>query len=83
MGNRLEVLLSETIDLARSSKAMSPRALEHVNVDTTVQEKNIAFPTDARLYHSMQKRLVKMARHRGIDLRQSYVRVGKLSLIHI
>ena len=28
-----------------------------MNVDTTVQEKAIAFPTDARLYHKAKKRL--------------------------
>lgn len=77
VGDKLEFLLSETIDLARRSKAMKSRALEHVNVDTTVQEKAIAFPTDARLYHSMRTTLVRMANERGLSLRQSYVRVGK------
>lgn len=80
VGDKLEVLLSETIELARSSKAMSPRALEHVNIDTTVQEKAIAFPTDARLYQSMRLLLVRLARQRNIVLRQSYVRVGKRAL---
>ena len=77
VGDKLEALLTQTIELARSSKAMSCRALDHVNIDTTVQEKNIAFPTDARLYQSMRTVLVKMALDRGINLRQSYVRVGK------
>jgi IS5 family transposase len=77
VGEGLESLLTETIELARSTKAMSPRSLDHVNVDTTVQEKAIAFPTDARLYQSMRIALVRLAKKRGIALRQNYVRVGK------
>ena len=51
-----------------------------VNVDTTVQEKNIRFPTDARLYDRLRERLVKEAKRSGIDLRQSYERVAKKAL---
>ncbi|EKR65350.1 hypothetical protein LEP1GSC036_1353 [Leptospira weilii str. 2006001853] len=43
-----------------------------VNVDTTVQEKAVAFPTDARLYHKMRQALVKEASKENIKLRQSY-----------
>jgi IS5 family transposase len=48
-----------------------------VNVDTTVQEKAIAFPTDARLYHKMRLALVRRARSLGIRLRQNYRFKGK------
>jgi len=48
-----------------------------VNVDTTVQEKAVAFPTDARLYNHARIILVRAARKRGVTLRQSFVRVGK------
>jgi IS5 family transposase len=41
-----------------------------------VQEKAIAFPTDARLYTKMLLRLVRLAQKRYIVLRQSYVRTG-------
>ncbi len=54
------------------TKAITPRSIESVNVDTTVQEKAVAYPTDARLYHSMRGKLVKLAKRWGIDLRQSY-----------
>ena len=81
LGDRLEVLLAQTIDLALKVKAMSVREFEHVNVDTTVQEKAVAFPTDARLYHKMRITLVAAAKRRGIALRQSYCRVGKKALI--
>jgi len=56
---------------------MDVRALDHVNVDTTIQEKGIAFPTDARLYQSMRTLLVRLGQERSVNLRPSYVRVGK------
>ena len=45
------VLLGETIELKGRLKLLKSAELTHVNVDTTVQEKAMAFPTDARLYH--------------------------------
>ena len=81
MGDKLEALLAHTIDVALQGKAMTARAMDHVNVDTTVQEKAITFPTDAKLYQRMRVVLVKAAEQRGIALRQSYRRVGKKALI--
>ncbi len=52
-----------------------------MNVDTTVQEKAITFPTDSKLCHKMRGHLIKEARLRGIDLRRTYVRVSKRALI--
>ena len=43
-------------------------------MDTTVQEKAVAFPTDARLYTKMLLRLVNLSKQRSLGLRQSYVR---------
>jgi len=74
---RLEKLLEATIHTALAMKAMRPEELEKVNVDTTVQEKAIAFPTDARLYHKMRMALVRRARSLGIRLRQTYRFKGK------
>ena len=50
-------------------------------VDTTVQPKNVAYPTDAKLLHRARERLVRRAKKYGVRLRQSYTRVGKLALI--
>jgi len=69
---RLEKLLEATIHTALAMKAVRPQEFQKVNVDTTVQEKAIAFPTDARLYHKMRVALVRRARSLGIVLRQSY-----------
>lgn len=73
-------LLKETIKAGLRLKIIKPGELRRVNVDTTVQEKHIRFPTDPRLYDRMRHRLVKAAREEGVALRQSYVRVGKLLL---
>jgi len=74
---RLEKLLEATIHTALAMKAMRPQELQKVNVDTTVQEKAIAFPTDARLYHKMRVALVRRAKALGLVLRQSYRFHGK------
>ena len=81
VGDKLEALLVHTVEVAMQTKAMSVRELDHVNVDTTVQEKAITFPTDAKLYHRMREVLVNAAEQRDIALRQSYRRVGKKALI--
>jgi len=45
----LEELLSQTIEAAKTMRAVTPNELRRVIVDTTVQEKAIAHPTDSRL----------------------------------
>lgn len=72
----MEVLLQATIKAAVGARAVKRNDLKRVTVDTTVQEKAIAFPTDARLYNRARERLVRLARRHGVPLRQSYVRVG-------
>jgi len=74
---RLEKLLEMTVRAALGMKAVRPQELRQVNVDTTVQEKAIAFPTDARLYHKMRVALVRRAKSLGIVLRQNYRFQGK------
>lgn len=75
-----ETLLSQTITTAVKERYLKISQCQKVNVDTTVQTKDIRFPTDARLYDRMRERLVKTAQGQGIELRQSYERVGKQSL---
>jgi len=78
---RLEALLQESLSVATRTGAMKPSDLSRVIVDTTVQPKNITFPTDGKLLNRARDKLVKLAAHSGIKLRQSYKRVGKLTLI--
>jgi IS5 family transposase len=74
---RMEILLKETLSTAKREKYIKPSDASKIIVDTTVQEKAIAHPTDARLYLKSIHRLVKLAKERNINLRQSYVRVSK------
>jgi IS5 family transposase len=48
-----------------------------VYIDTTVQEKNITFPTDDKLAKKIIKRCWKIADRNSLDLRQSYTRILK------
>jgi transposase, IS5 family len=79
-GAGLEELLGETIRTGLRGGFIREAELKRVNVDTTVQEKDIRFPTDARLYDRMRERLVEAAHQRGIELRQTYARKGKIAL---
>jgi IS5 family transposase len=74
-------LLQESLHLATRTGAAKPADFTRVIVDTTVQPKAIAFPTDARLMHRARERLVRLAHRHGVRLRQSYARVGKTALI--
>ena len=47
---------------------------EEVCIDTTVQENNITFPTDAKLYRKIIVRCLKLARANEIKLRRSYAK---------
>jgi transposase, IS5 family len=72
-----EQLLQQTIKAGLKLKAVKPHQLKRVNVDTTVQETEIRFPTDSRLYDRARQRLVGEAKKRGIGLRQNYNRLSK------
>ncbi len=77
----LSELIKESLATALRTGALAPGDVRRVTVDTTVQPKNIAFPTDAKLLYTSMTRLVRLAKRHGVKLRQSYVRVGKLALI--
>jgi transposase, IS5 family len=81
--DRLEELVRETIALARREGHVTKSDLERVNVDTTVQEKNITHPTDSKLLYKAIQKLVGAAKSRGIKLRQSYLRVGRIAEIKV
>jgi IS5 family transposase len=73
----LKLILEETIRIAIDKKFVSETDLSRVVVDTTVQEKNITFPTDAKLLSRAIMKLSKFALHHKIKLRQSYARKAK------
>lgn len=54
---------------------------KEVCIDTTVQEKNITYPTDAKLRKKIIERCWDIAEREGIKLRQSYRRTFKQLMI--
>ena len=49
----------------------------NVSIDTTAQEKNITYPTDAKLQKKIIDKCVKKAKEDGIKLRRTYTRTTK------
>ena len=76
IGDRLKILLQESLRLAEAAGALRTRDIARVTVDTTVQPKNVTFPTDARLLLRAITKLGELAKANGVELRQSYVRVA-------
>jgi transposase, IS5 family len=72
---QIAALLQESLSVAHRSGTIETKGLEPVVVDTTVQEKAVAHPTDARLIHRALEKLVDLAKREGVELRQSYLRV--------
>jgi IS5 family transposase len=79
--DRLVALLQESLAAATRTGAAKPADFTRVIVDTTVQPKAIAHPTDAKLLFRAREHLVRHAKRHGVALRQSYARVGKIALI--
>ena len=65
---RLEVLLQESLAVAVKTEAVTVKDLAKGIVDTTVQEKAITFPTDAKLMNRAREKLVKLAKKQGFKL---------------
>ncbi len=71
----MEVILSESIRVNTENDDE-----DHFNtafIDSTVQEKNITYPTDAKLHKKIIKRVLKIVREKNLPLRQSYQRTLK------
>ena len=81
IGDKLDILLAETLRIAEDAGALKKSDLGRVSVDTTVQPKNVAFPTDAGLLLSAIEHLGKLARAHDVPLRQSYSRVAKMAAL--
>lgn len=73
----MEQILKATIDTAVSAKAIQSAEFERVIVDTTVQEKAIAYPVDARLLEIARHKIVMAAKRCGLRLRQTFAKEGK------
>ena len=71
----LEFVLSQTVALHPEAKTE-----KEVQIDTTVMEKNITFPTDAKLAKKVIDNCTKIAEKEGVKQRQTYKRVAKQHL---
>jgi hypothetical protein len=77
LGDKLELLLAESLRVAHDTGALRGKDLARVTVDTTVQPKAVSFPTDAKLLHAAIRGLHRLATMHGVRLRQSYLRIAK------
>jgi IS5 family transposase len=68
----VEALLKATVEAAVAAQAVKPSEFERVIVDTTVQEKAIAHPTDSRLLEVAREKVVEAAKSVGIRFKQTY-----------
>lgn len=76
----MEQLLKGVLATALKVEALRPDLIQQVIADTTVQEKAMAFPTDARLYHKARRHVIRLAKRAGVKLRQTYERASKHAL---
>jgi len=77
IGDKLDVLLAESLRVAHDTGALKKNDLARITVDTTVQPKNVTHPTDAKLMLTAIEQLGKLARAHDVALRRSSVRVAK------
>ena len=77
----LEEMLKASVGVALDTGVAKPSSLERVSVDTTVQPKAIAHPTDSRLYWKALQILVRQAKRHGVTLRQSHTRLAKAAMV--
>jgi len=76
----LSKFLEETINAGFRTGYLKKNDVKKVAADTTVQEKNITFPIDIKLYYEMIKYLVRFAKKHGIYLNETFEYSGKTLL---
>lgn len=65
------------LSLMVNAEEITAKEMEQVMIDSTVQEKNITFPTDAKLYRKIIDKVLRMSRKEGVVLRRTYTREVK------
>lgn len=73
----VEELLAQTINVAVELRLIPTQELTRVIVDSTVQHKAIAHPTDSRLLETARSKLVQAAKGAGIALKQTFAKEGR------
>lgn len=65
------------VSLMVNSEEVTSKEMKSVMIDSTVQEKNITFPTDSKLYLKIISKVLDLSRSEHISLRRSYTREVK------
>ena len=73
----VEQLFKSTIEASVSMGTVKKTEFEMIIVDTTVQEKAIAHPTDSRLLEIARHKVASAAKRCGIALKQTFAKEGK------
>ena len=73
----VEQLLKTTLEAAVAMKLVNRSEFERVIVDTTVQEKAIAHPTDSRLLEIARHKVASAAKRVGIAVKQTFAKQGR------
>jgi transposase, IS5 family len=73
----VEQLLKTTIEAAVELKVVKRSEFERVIVDTTVQEKAVAPPSDSRLLEVARARIAQLATRAGFSMKQTYAAEGQ------
>ncbi len=76
-------LLSLTIELGLDTKTIKRSDVKCVNVDSTVQEKAISYPTDANLMDKAIRKIGRLARKFEIPIKQSYAFLSRKTLFKV
>ncbi len=71
----VELILAESIRV--NDDDPSGKGDKTAFIDTTVQEKNITYPTDAKLHRKIIKKCLQISHKEGFAVRQSYTRTLK------
>ena len=73
----IEELLAQTINAAVNLKLIVKAELARVVVDSTVQQKAVAYPTDSQLLETARAKLVEAAREAGVELKQTFAKEAR------
>jgi transposase, IS5 family len=69
---KLEKILQESLHVAYKAKALSPKDVHKIAVDTTVQEKAVDYPREIQLFLDGIIDLGRSAKRAGLKLKQNY-----------
>lgn len=73
----MDLIFKESIHVNDDHNKQGPKGCGTVFLDTTVQEKNITFPTDAKLTNKVIKQVQKIVKKHDLPQRQSYKKILK------